>query len=103
MSFIFRCINYKYLREFLVFLSLAAIKQLIVSIGSSSSPTTFYKYCQDITNIQMDEKQLQAFSLRPLLLSDYFLSSQKFDLIKIEIIENHGDPDWNFFYEFQLF
>ena len=74
---------------------------MIVSIGSSTSPTTFYKYSQNITNIQKGDEQLQEFTLCPLL-RELFSTTGKFDLIKVGIVGNHGNPRFNTFSEFQL-
>eukprot|EP01083_Nonionella_stella_P141684 437037_1 len=74
-------------------------------IGSDKSPSKWMKLCQDITNITNEHEDTQHFELDALSSSDYFVWRQRNDLnlIKLKILKNHGDKDWNIFSQFEVF
>eukprot|EP01084_Bolivina_argentea_P043554 80233_1 len=61
----------------------------------------WYKLCDNIGEIQ-NKVGVQEFHVQ-LVISDYFIFSNKLDCMCIKILQNHGDKKCSKFYEFSLF
>eukprot|EP01084_Bolivina_argentea_P089871 162050_1 len=76
-----------------------AISSIRLFIGSSER---FYQLC-DIENIK-PIKKVQEFEIGDILcVSNDFIQFNKLNLLKITILNNHGDPGFNAFASFELF
>eukprot|EP01084_Bolivina_argentea_P244510 409588_1 len=83
----------------------SAIRCISIFIGSSN---TFFPLCSNITNIQMsshwDNLEIQEWSIGDkCFLTDYYLPTNKLNLIKIKVLRNHGYLIGNAFCSFELF
>eukprot|EP01084_Bolivina_argentea_P291633 501244_1 len=81
----------------------SGIRAMSIYLGSTDFEfhNKWYKLCKDITGIDNSHREVQDKDLS-LLLSDYFILSHNLNLIKVEILENHGWSN-NSFYKFSLF
>merc|ERR1712087_186588 len=78
-----------------------ALHSIALFIGSDKER---FKLCKDIENIQMRKDVMQEFDIfDSLLLSEHYLwqNKHKSNLLKVKILKNYGDENYNAFYEFE--
>eukprot|EP01083_Nonionella_stella_P317176 1153482_1 len=83
------------------------IRCIELFVGSDKVNSKWIKLCKDITNIKKDDwskrsKSVQEFDIINSL-SDYFMFKNQFNLLKIQILKNHGHSNYNIFYQFEVF
>eukprot|EP01084_Bolivina_argentea_P152037 265274_1 len=82
------------------------IKQIAVFIGKCETDdindAMWYRLCNNIANIKYHDLSQKFHIGSGLLLSDYFIYCEKLNLIKIKILANHGDTEYNSFKRFSI-
>eukprot|EP01083_Nonionella_stella_P276229 938454_1 len=82
------------------------IRQIALFVGYAEQVNPqWIQLCKPITNIKMCEanvKRFQEFDIKDSL-SDYFMMKNKFNLLSMKILKNHGWHDFNMFYQFEVF
>eukprot|EP01083_Nonionella_stella_P107257 310480_1 len=101
----FRMNNHAYIRKIRIVNSstVCGIRCIELFVGSDKGNSKWIKLCKDITNIKMDDASgsVQEFDTINSL-SDYFMFRNQFNLLKIEILKNHGNGYNNALVQFEV-
>ena len=81
-----------------------AISKIRLSMGNKQSIINkkWYKLCNDIENIKSDSFGSQWYEFNSLINAKQIYWEQ-LNLIKLEILKNHGSDKWNIFYSFSVY
>eukprot|EP01083_Nonionella_stella_P067319 177978_1 len=75
----------------------SGIRCVALFVGSDQLKSKWVKLCKEITDIKR-KSRVQEFGFK----SSVQFMSEKFNLLKLEILNNHG-ADYNTFYQFEVF